>query len=65
MNKREKLLWNMLVGVSLLTLSYIYYSMFIGQESYFRQSTSMQYDLNNKKENKESVNKNFSEKVST
>ena len=59
MNKREKLLWNLLVGVSIFLLIYIYYCLFAGSDSYYFQSKKFQSNLNEKIKDKQNINKNF------
>lgn len=63
MNKREKLLWDILIVLSLLTIGYIYYYMFVGSDSYYFQSKNFKNVLENKIANKDSVNDTFEKKV--
>jgi len=63
MNKREKLLWDILIVLSLLTIGYIYYYMFVGSDSYYFQSKNFKNALESKIDNKDSVNDTFEKKV--
>ena len=65
MNKREKLLWDILIVLSLLTIGYIYYYMFVGSDSYYFQSKNFKNVLENKIANKDSVNDTFEKKSYT